>query len=279
MKNRDIPKDFINIHNAIIGASGHGRVSIHTVFEDFLDISISNFMWPPKQGLKETIESRYGDRKKFLGIAFNEWVSLMNKKIVGDTSFDVNFEKNGIEFNWNDSLGDYYMELASSGHQSALGQYFTPSYICDMMSLMVCSGEPDKIETINDPACGSGRMLLAGYCAKKGKAVLYAEDMDMICCKMTVLNLFIHGCTAEVICHNSLLITDFRAGWHINKHKDFGILGIQEIEKTESSIINRCIYKKENKPEEYKEEIKQREVAVSTREENNSRYQEQLKLF
>ena len=60
--------------------------------------------------------------------------------------------------NDNELLGESYMQLSSRSKASALGQFFTPMPICVLMAQIV-EVEPGK--TICDPACGSGRTLLA----------------------------------------------------------------------------------------------------------------------
>lgn len=61
---------------------------------------------------------------------------------------------------------------------------------------------------IGDPTCGSARMLLAIHAehvnSKKKLPYLIGEDIDFICCKMSAVNLAVHGCYGEIICHDSL---------------------------------------------------------------------------
>lgn len=50
--------------------------------------------------------------------------------------------------------------------------------------------EPGK--KVNDPACGSGRMLLA--VAKLSRSsLLYGADLDITCCKMALLNMLLQS--------------------------------------------------------------------------------------
>ena len=62
---------------------------------------------------------------------------------------------------------------------------------------------------MNDPTCGSGRLLLAYHVRNLGN-YLVAEDISRTCCLMTVCNMLIHGCVGEVIQHDSLLPEDFK---------------------------------------------------------------------
>lgn len=116
---------------------------------------------------------------------------------------------------WYDAWGDLFMELTPKG--GARGQFFTPADLCDLMaeSIVDTSREPDKVcgafgrrVLIGDPAAGSSRNLLAAHARfvhdNKRKPYLVAEDLDLMCCKMSAVNMMVHGCFGEVICHNTL---------------------------------------------------------------------------
>lgn len=116
---------------------------------------------------------------------------------------------------WFDAWGDLFMELTPSGGYR--GQFFTPVHLCDLMAeatidtstepTMKCGAFGRRV-TISDPAAGSGRNLLAAHVRfvndNKRKPYLVAEDLDLMCCKMSAVNMLVHGCFGEVICHNTL---------------------------------------------------------------------------
>lgn len=116
---------------------------------------------------------------------------------------------------WFDAFGDLFMALSSRSGQQAHGQFFTPVHICDLM--VQCTGTDEKTtgKRMNDPTCGSGRLLLAYHVRNLGN-YLVAEDISRTCCLMTVCNMLIHGCVGEVIQHDSLLPEDFKDGWFVN---------------------------------------------------------------
>lgn len=131
---------------------------------------------------------------------------------------------------WCDLWGDLYMSLITSG--DGKGQFFTPSNICEMMAEMTIDAESVKDKgvhtkfgervTINDCACGSGRCLLAGASrvAKftERKPYIVGEDLDAMCCKMTAINIAVHGWFGEVVCHDTLTEpNDMRMGYIINE--------------------------------------------------------------
>lgn len=98
-----------------------------------------------------------------------------------------------------DPLGELYMQKVSHGH---MGQYFTPEHVCDLMAQ--CSIEtPKDGSRVLDPACGSGRMLLAA--AKINRHLIcYGADVDITCCKMALLNMLLQSLTGEIANMDSL---------------------------------------------------------------------------
>ena len=96
-----------------------------------------------------------------------------------------------------DFLGTVYQNLGLT--KSGAGQFFTPYNVGQMMARMNMpdSFVPDKsrILRVNDPCCGAGCLLLAGYNAMReqlestnpdwDKYVLFvAQDIDPLVCKM-----------------------------------------------------------------------------------------------
>lgn len=107
-----------------------------------------------------------------------------------------------------DILGPIYMELASHGGKSVLGQFFSPQPISRMMAEMLLGDDPSKsknLVTACDPACGSGVMLLS-WCQtvldRYGpealrRCSLTGVDIDMYCARMCavqfLMNCHVHG--------------------------------------------------------------------------------------
>ena len=116
---------------------------------------------------------------------------------------------------WYDAFGDLFM--FTQGDKKGLGQCFTPSSVCDMMSEMALQCEPKKTYcttfgmcyTINDPTCGSGRWLLSAAAKLRReygrKIYCVGSDIDSRCCKITAINLMLHGFYGEVIRHDTLM--------------------------------------------------------------------------
>jgi type I restriction enzyme M protein len=103
------------------------------------------------------------------------------------------------------------MQAISNGHN---GQYFTPTPICEMISAMTIGEGIENRETILDPACGSGRMLLAA--AKQNRhSAFYGADLDSTCCKMALINMLLNSLHGE-ISHMNSLSNDFYTGYSVS---------------------------------------------------------------
>lgn len=113
----------------------------------------------------------------------------------------------------NDILGEVYMEMASRTKSKALGQFFTPMPVCDFMAQALNCDELGFGKSICDPACGSGRTLLAATRKwsdfKKLSNTVYACDLDHICLKMCVVNCFLNGLMGTYIHGNSLSLESY----------------------------------------------------------------------
>lgn len=199
MAKYNIPSDIRPLEKLILDFSYKNGYDAMDVFNDFLTYIIHGFSpdAPPLRSWKY---------KRQQNIAFMnmvvEWVQLMNRKIRDDMV-------------WFDPFGDLYMALTSTGTQQGQGQFFTPEHICDLM-VMCSEGEEKKTgQRINDPTCGSGRLLLAYHVRHLGN-YLIGEDINRTCCLMAVCNMLVHGCVGEVIWHDSLNPQNFMGGWKVN---------------------------------------------------------------
>jgi predicted RNA methylase len=92
-----------------------------------------------------------------------------------------------------DLLGDALQQLRPE--KAAHGAFYTPYNVSYMMALIT---DPKPGESVCDPCCGSGRMLLAALqaCREKhagGEPVLYGVDIDAEAVRMCMLNLVLAG--------------------------------------------------------------------------------------
>ncbi|MBS1595790.1 MAG: N-6 DNA methylase [Bacteroidetes bacterium] len=206
---------------------------IRTAFDDFLTLTLCAFGQIPGAGKSydedlylQTIGKYKKDKAqhlfpKLLACLTNE----MTERIGSDTGWDV--------------LGEFYEANCTL---KGLSQFFTPWPICQFMarSSVETARESRKNEDkplrILDPACGSGRTLMAASRVAGPTHEYYAIDIDHTCAKMTTLNLFLSGIfKSETMCANALLPEDFRVSYRAS-FVPFGVFRIQEKEK--SSLWN-----------------------------------------
>jgi type I restriction enzyme M protein len=222
MKTQDVPvalRDF----NKIFSKLEH-RHDYVTIFDDFLTAALNFFTPPGYEPHDINCFRRYTEEeRKTFGLLILETIKVFDSQIVNQTD-------------WYDPFGDYYQTLSSRGKKSALGQFFTPSTLVNFMAILQGNREEltGKGYRINDPSCGSGRLLIAYHAYFPGN-YMYGEDLDLMCCKMTCINMMIHGCEGQVVHRNTLDPTDFRAAWQINHMlRSTGLPSIVPIEKEKS---------------------------------------------
>lgn len=120
-----------------------------------------------------------------------------------------------------DVLGTIFEACISFGER---GQYFTPWPLCQMNAALMLTGDVPEHPTISDPACGSGRMLLAVAELQPG-GIFFGQDADVRCCQMTVLNLLLRGLHGYVTWGDSLALEARRqwrtaGGWLVEMDGD-----------------------------------------------------------
>ncbi len=103
----------------------------------------------------------------------------------------------GMEETEADIIGDLFEGAISYGEH---GQFFTPEPVTTVMgSLVIPENEEGKeVKDVLDPACGSGRTLLA--MAKRYPHWHYVgQDIDLRCVRMTAINLGLRNYYGHVI--------------------------------------------------------------------------------
>lgn len=206
------PSDSVNRFSKVFDKWGH-KYDPYSLFERFLEFVILGFDHTGTQ------IKRPFDKEESMACmdVFNEWIQIMNDELKTREWFDL--------------LGETYMIYISGKMKKHwTGQYFTPMNITDFMAKIVDAGE-NSGERILDNACGSGRMLLAAH-ANHPINYCCAQDLDRICCLMTVCNFIIHGVNGEVIWGDGLNSTDCREGWRTNEL--LGVTGIPSVRPMEA---------------------------------------------
>lgn len=223
--NYESPKEVRELEKLINSFTYQYGLDVSQVFNDFLTYIIHYFT--PNAKPLESWKYKTEQTAVFWDM-FREWIKIMDKQISCNE--------------WYDAFGDLYMTcVASKMKQQGTGQFFTPEGLCDMMA-EINSVEKMTGKYANDPACGSGRTLLAWHVRNIGN-YLCAEDIDRTCCLMTVCNFIIHGCVGEVIWHNSLDPGSFYSGWKVNERLNkspfspIPLITVREITKEESVTL------------------------------------------
>ena len=142
-----------------------------------------------------------------------------------------------------DILGEIYEEMNLQNKNG--GQFFTPLSVCDVMTKITIdeSGCKKQINekgfcSISDPACGSGRLLYSAYSTlldydiDSKNILLIGDDVDIMCCCMTYIQLSLMGANAIVNHKNTLtneIYDTFYTATYVNNkdlqdkiHKELG---------------------------------------------------------
>jgi hypothetical protein len=164
--------------------------SLHSAFTDLLDWTLLPFKrYDSAEEQNQALET-YRTHPKV-----NQLVQLITR--IGDLSEG-----------FCDPLGELYQQAISNGHN---GQFWTPEHVCGMIPDMNINGTLQDGQTILDPACGSGRMLLAA--ARRNRfAIFHGADLDLTCCKLTLINMMLNSLTGE-IAHMDSLSNQFFTGY------------------------------------------------------------------
>lgn len=134
------------------------------------------------------------------------------------------FETQGLDFSRNraegdDILGDayeYLMRHFATESGKSKGQFYTPAEVSRIMAKVIGIGNAkSNAETIYDPTCGSGSLLLKAHDEAKGSThldlAIYGQEMDNATAALAKMNMILHDCpTAEIWKDNSLSTPHFK---------------------------------------------------------------------
>ena len=118
---------------------------------------------------------------------------------------NLDFGRNRAE--GDDLLGDayeYLMRHFATESGKSKGQFYTPAEVSRIMAKVIGIGSASRAtQTIYDPTCGSGSLLLKGHDEArdlKGLDItIYGQEMDNATSALAKMNMILHDCpTAEV---------------------------------------------------------------------------------
>jgi type I restriction enzyme M protein len=142
---------------------------------------------------------------------------LSNLVAIFDTPA-LDFRSNRTE--GDDLLGDayeYLMRHFATESGKSKGQFYTPAEVSRIMAKVVGVGDAKSAnQTIHDPTCGSGSLLLKAHDAAKSSTgldlALYGQEMDNATSALARMNMILHDCpTAEIWKDNTLSSPHFKA--------------------------------------------------------------------
>jgi type I restriction enzyme M protein len=122
------------------------------------------------------------------------------------------FENPGLDFSRNraegdDILGDayeYLMRHFATESGKSKGQFYTPAEVSRIMSLVIGVGNAkSSTETIYDPTCGSGSLLLKAHDEAKSRSgldlAIYGQEKDNATAALAKMNMILHDCPSAAL--------------------------------------------------------------------------------
>ena len=125
----------------------------------------------------------------------------------------LNFRKNRAE--GDDILGDayeYLMRHFATESGKSKGQFYTPSEVSRIMAKVIgINKAKSQDQTIYDPTCGSGSLLLKAADETPIGVTIYGQEMDNATAALAKMNMILHdNPTAEIWQDNSLSTPYFK---------------------------------------------------------------------
>ena len=157
-------------------------------------------------GLKGVIDlTDFNDDEK-LGKG-KEMVDRLTKLVGIFEDPDLDFSKNRSDDD--DLLGDayeYLMRHFATESGKSKGQFYTPSEVSRVLANVIgVEHARRQDQTVYDPTCGSGSLLLKVVDAAPVPLTLYGQEMDNATKALAVMNMWLHGHpTAEIYKGNTL---------------------------------------------------------------------------
>ena len=199
-KTQEVPGELRAFNEVFEAAARYERHA--TVYADFVRYAVECFNVARTPGaLKAEMVKRYAERYELFPQMFAALVQA---------------QQEGLKrAEWYDALGTYYELINSAGHAQHMGQFFTPPELCNLSARINGPANPEAEVSrglrVNDPACGSGRQLMAFNAVCPGN-YLYGEDLDPLCAQMAVVNFCLHGMSGQVSRMDTLKI-EWYWGW------------------------------------------------------------------
>ena len=133
------------------------------------------------------------------------------------------FENDALDFSGNQAEGDdllgdayeYLMRNFATESGKSKGQFYTPAEVSRIMASVIgLDHATSQTQTIHDPTCGSGSLLLKAHDAAKSATgfdlAIYGQEMDNATSALARMNMWLHDAgTAEIWNDNTLSAPHF----------------------------------------------------------------------
>src|SRR5438445_4102083 len=127
----------------------------------------------------------------------------------------LDFRSNRAE--GDDLLGDayeYLMRHFATEAGKSKGQFYTPAEVSRVMAKVVGVGSAKSTgQTIHDPTCGSGSLLLKAHDEAKSRTgldlALYGQEMDNATKALARMNMILHDCPTAEIWQDNVLASPY----------------------------------------------------------------------
>mgnify|MGYP001608212586 CR=1 FL=1 len=143
------------------------------------------------------------------------------------------FDNPGLDFSGNraegdDILGDayeYLMRHFATESGKSKGQFYTPAEVSLIMAKVIGINQAkSQTQTLNDPTCGSGSLLLKAANESKRGVTIYGQEMDNATAALAKMNMILHdNPTAEIWKDNTLSAPHFKEKNGSLKTFDFAV--------------------------------------------------------
>lgn len=173
-----------------------------TTFDDWLALAVNAFLRDDTAYM--AIMNRYGPRTAPMGEAdhpadhfaraLGTWMQAMQREPA-------------------DYLGHVYEQEAVTNRYA--GQFFTPEPLTELMAHLTMPPTLADDAVVTDPACGSGRMLIAGI-RRNRFATFLGTDTDLTCVHMATLNCLVRNANTYITHGNSLSLESW-GGFHVRR--------------------------------------------------------------
>lgn len=140
---------------------------------------------------------------------------------------DLDFSKNRV--GGDDLLGDayeYLMRHFATESGKSKGQFYTPAEVSRILAKVIGINKSQaRNETIYDPTCGSGSLLLKAADESEYGVTIYGQEMDNATAALAKMNMILHGNpTAEIWQDNTLSRPHFKNSDGTLKTFDYAVV-------------------------------------------------------